>query len=113
MGREIGDVNESRRGSLRLFPPRISHGQLVVSTRQLATLVKAGMPLLRALRTVSDQLEPGALRQVFASVAGDVEGGIRLSEALSRYPHCFPSFYVNMIRAGEVGGMLDEILKRL
>lgn len=105
--------SEISRGSLRLFPPRVPHGQLVVSTRQLATLVKAGMPLLRALRTVSEQLEAGTLRQVFTSVAGDVEGGIRLSEALARYPYCFPNFYVNMIRAGEIGGMLDEILKRL
>jgi type IV pilus assembly protein PilC len=85
----------------------------VVSTRQLATLVKAGMPLLRALRTVSDQLEPGILRQVFALVANDVEAGVKLSEALLRHPRCFPPFYVNMIRAGEVGGILDEILKRL
>jgi len=85
----------------------------VVSTRQLATLVKAGMPLLRALQTVSDQLEPGVLRQVFSLVAGDVEAGVRLSEAMRRHPRCFPVFYVNMIRAGEVGGLLDEILKRL
>jgi type IV pilus assembly protein PilC len=88
-------------------------GQLVISTRQLATLVKAGMPLLRSLRTVSDQLEPGPLREVFAQVASDVEAGVKLSEALSRHPRQFPPFYVNMIRAGEVGGMLDEILKRL
>ena len=103
----------ARRGGFRLAFARPSHGQLVVSTRQLATLVKAGMPLLRALRTVSDQLEPGVLRQVFARVASDVEAGVKLSEALARYPRCFPPFYVNMIRAGEVGGLLDEILRRL
>jgi len=100
-------------GGVRLTLGRPSHHQLVVSTRQLATLVKAGMPLLRALRTISDQLEPGILRQVFASVAHDVEAGVKLSEALSSHPRCFPSFYVNMVRAGEVGGLLDEILKRL
>ena len=88
-------------------------GQLVLSTRQLATLVKAGMPLLRALRTISDQLDSGALRNVFASVATDVEAGVKLSEALSFHPRWFPPFYVNMVRAGEVGGLLDEILKRL
>jgi len=87
--------------------------QLVLSTRQLATLVKAGMPLLRALRTVSDQLDAGALREVFASVATDVESGVKLSEAFLHYPRWFPPFYVNMVRAGEVGGLLDEILKRL
>ncbi len=92
---------------------RPSHRQLVMSTRQLATLVKAGMPLLRSLRTISDQLPPGLLRQVFLLVSRDVEGGVKLSEALSAHPACFPVFYVNMIRAGEVGGFLDEILKRL
>lgn len=91
----------------------VSRGQLVISTRQLATLVKAGMPLLRALRTVSDQLEPGALRQVITAVAGDVEAGVKLSEAFSRHPRVFPPFYVNMVRAGELGGLLDEILRRL
>ena len=92
---------------------RSGRPQLVLTTRQLATLVKAGMPLLRALRTVSEQLDPGPLRDVFAAVASDVESGVRFSEALSSYPRWFPPFYVNMVRAGEVGGLLDEILKRL
>ena len=86
---------------------------LVLSTRQLATLVKAGMPLLRALRTVADQLDPGLLRDVFSTVSADVEAGVKFSEALSFHPRWFPPFYVNMVRAGEVGGLLDEILKRL
>ena len=99
------------RGGLRLG--RSGRPQLVLSTRQLATLVKAGMPLLRALRTISDQLGPGTLRDVFASVATDVESGMKFSEALASHPRWFPPFYVNMVRAGEVGGLLDEILKRL
>ena len=85
----------------------------MLSTRQLATLVKAGMPLLRALRTVTDQLDPGPLQHVFALVSTDVESGLKFSEALSHHPRWFPPFYVNMVRAGEVGGLLDEILKRL
>ena len=92
---------------------RSGRGQLVLTTRQLATLVKAGMPLLRSLRTVADQLDPGPLRDVFGAVATDVESGVKLSEAFSRHPKWFPPFYVNMVRAGEVGGLLDEILKRL
>jgi type II secretory pathway component PulF len=92
---------------------RSGRAQLVLTTRQLAILVKAGMPLLRALRTVSDQLDPGPLRDVFAAVAQDVESGVKFSEALSRSPRWFPPFYVNMVRAGEIGGALDEILKRL
>ncbi len=71
------------------------------------------MPLLRALRTVTDQLDPGPLQHVFALVSTDVESGLKFSEALSHHPRWFPPFYVNMVRAGEVGGLLDEILKRL
>ena len=71
------------------------------------------MPLLRALHTIADQLEPSGLRPVIAAVASDVEAGVKFSEALSSHPAWFPTFYVNMVRAGEVGGLLDEILKRL
>ena len=71
------------------------------------------MPLLRAIRTVSDQLEPGGLRQIYVQISSDVESGTRLSEALLHHPKAFPPFYINMVRAGEVGGILDEILRRL
>ena len=101
----------SPRGRLRLG--RSGRPQLVLTTRQLATLVKAGMPLLRALRTVSEQLDPGPLREVFMAVASDVESGVKFSDALASHPRWFPPSYVNMVRAGEVGGLLDEILKRL
>lgn len=92
---------------------RSGREHLALSTRQLATLVKAGMPLLRALRTVSDQLDPGPLRAAFAAIAADVEAGIKLSEALASHPAFFPPVYVNMVRAGELGGLLDAILLRL
>ena len=101
----------SRRALFRVRPS--ARSQLVLSTRQLATLIKAGMPLLRSLRTVSDQLDPGPLREVFVAVSADVESGVKFSEALSSHPRWFPPFYVNMIRAGELGGLLEEILKRL
>ena len=71
------------------------------------------MPLLRALRTVSEQLDPGPMQDVISTVATDVESGVKFSEALSSHPRWFPVFYVNMVRAGEIGGLLDEILKRL
>ncbi len=102
-------MSPRRRGWFR----RSGRSLLVLSTRQLATLVKAGMPLLRALRTISEQLDPGPLREVFSAVAADVEAGVKFSEALARHPKYFAPFYVNMVRAGELGGLLDEILKRL
>ncbi len=92
---------------------RVSHKQLVLFTRQLATLVRAGMPLLRALHTIEEQLDDGPLREASRRIAEDVEGGMSCSEALARHPRIFPDFYVNMIKAGELGGLLDEILLRL
>ena len=92
---------------------RVTTKQLVLFTRQLATLVRAGMPLLRALHTIEEQLDEGVLRDATRRIAEDVEGGVSCSEALARHPRVFPEFYVNMIRAGELGGLLDEILQRL
>ncbi len=87
--------------------------QLVLSTRQLATLIKAGMPLVRTLRTVCEQLDAGPLRDAVRAISTDVESGVKFSDALAAHPRWFPPFYVSMVRAGELGGLLDEILKRL
>src|SRR3989338_2168411 len=95
------------------FKKRVSTKSLVLFTRQLSTLIAAGLPLVKSLRTLHDQLESGALKGVIKSIADEVESGSNFSEALSRFPKVFPDFYVNMIKAGELGGMLEGILKRL
>jgi len=95
------------------FKKKVSTKSLVLFTRQLATLIAAGLPLVKALRTLHDQLEPGALKSVIKSIADEVESGSNFSEALARFPKVFPDFYINMIKAGELGGMLEDILKRL
>ncbi len=95
------------------FKKRVSTKSLVVFTRQLSTLIAAGLPLVKALRTLHDQLEPGVLKDIIKGIAGEVESGTNFSEALSHFPKVFPEFYVNMIKAGELGGMLQGILKRL
>ena len=82
-------------------------------TRQLATLVDAGLPILRSMRILEQQQKPGMLRVAIRLVAEDVEGGSTLSEAMSRHPKTFDRLYVNMVRAGELGGVLDLILVRL
>jgi type IV pilus assembly protein PilC len=87
--------------------------QLVHFTRQLATLVGAGLPLLKSLNTLEQQLEEGYLKTAIAKISQDVEAGDSFSVALSRFQRVFPVLFVNMIRAGEMGGMLDEILRRL
>jgi type IV pilus assembly protein PilC len=81
--------------------------------RQLSTLQDAGLAILRSLRILEQQQKGGTLKKVIGYVADDIEGGATLSEAMSRYPKCFNRLFVNMIAAGEVGGVLDIILFRL
>jgi type IV pilus assembly protein PilC len=81
--------------------------------RQLSTLQDAGLAILRSLRILEEQLKRGPFRRIIGYVADDIEGGATLSEAMGRYPRCFNRLFVNMVAAGEVGGVLDVILDRL
>ncbi len=87
--------------------------QLVSFTRQLSTLQDAGLPILRSLQILEQQQKPGLLKAVIGGVADEVEAGGSLSEAMANYPKAFDKLYVNMINAGEAGGVLDIILARL
>src|SRR5687767_12910159 len=87
--------------------------QLVTFTRQLSTLQDAGLPILRSLQILEQQQKPGLLKAIIGGVADEVEGGGTLSDAMSKYPKAFDKLYVNMINAGEAGGVLDLILARL
>ncbi len=91
----------------------VSTKQLTQFTRQLSTLMDAGLPILRSLRILEQQQKPGTLRVALRHVAEDVEGGATLSEAMARHPKVFDRLYTNMIAAGEMGGVLDVILQRL
>ena len=82
-------------------------------TRQLSTLINAGLPILRSLRILEQQQRPGPMRLAVRYVADDVEGGAALSEAMARHPGVYDHLYTSMVRAGEVGGVLDTILQRL
>ncbi len=87
--------------------------QLVSFTRQLSTLQDAGLPILRSLQILEGQQKPGLLKAIIGGVADEVEGGGSLSDAMAKYPKAFDKLYVNMINAGEAGGVLDLILARL
>jgi type IV pilus assembly protein PilC len=87
--------------------------QLVSFTRQLSTLQDAGLPILRSLQILEGQQKPGLLKAIIGGVADEVEGGGTLSDAMAKYPKAFDKLYVNMIQAGEAGGVLDLILSRL
>lgn len=91
----------------------VSQKQLCTFTRQFSVLQDAGLPVLRSLKILKGQLKPGVLRNALIDVVDDVESGSALSEALARHPKVFDRLYVNMVRAGEVGGALEVILRRL
>lgn len=86
---------------------------LVVFTRQLSAMVGAGVPLLRSLSSLEKHAEDPVLKKILGLVIKDVEGGNSLGNALSKFPASFNDIYINMVRAGETAGILDEILKRL
>jgi len=95
------------------FFGRVSQKMLTQFTRQLSTLQDAGLPILRSLHILEQQQKPGLLRVVIRQVGEDVEGGATLSEAMAKHPRAFDRLYVNMVQAGEAGGVLDVILIRL
>ena len=86
---------------------------LVMFTRQLSAMVSAGVPLLRALSSLQEHSESPVLKEILVSVNKDVQSGAALADALAKYPNSFNDVYVNMVRAGEAAGILDDILKRL
>ena len=86
---------------------------LTVFTRQLSTLISAGLPLLRSLRTLSKQEKNANLKKIMGFLAESVEGGTTFSEALAQHPKAFNKLYVNMVKAGELGGVLEVVLTRL
>jgi type IV pilus assembly protein PilC len=105
--------NKNKNGSLFGPKKKVKLNELVVFTRQLSTMISAGVPLARSLSALQGDADNAYLRQVLGSITKDVEGGIPLGDAFSKYPNVFSDVYVNMVRAGEEGGILDDILKRL
>ena len=92
---------------------RVKADELVIATRQLATMVNSGMSLLRSLYVIEEQTENDKLRDIFVDVRKDVEAGLALSDALRKHPDMFNDLYVAMVQAGETGGILDSTLLRV
>jgi type IV pilus assembly protein PilC len=92
---------------------RVRPKRLTAFTRQLATLVDAGLPLLRGLRVLEKQERDSTLRGILGELALAIEGGSTFSEALAQHPKVFNRLFVNMVKAGELGGVLEVVLKRL
>jgi type IV pilus assembly protein PilC len=92
---------------------KVKSDDLVIFTRQLSTMISAGVPLLRGLSSLEKHAESPALKKILVTIIKDVESGAPFGDALAKYPNTFSDVYVNMVRAGETAGILDEILKRL
>ena len=113
----IKQVKESKAFSVDfqhlLESKKVKQDQLVIFTRQLSAMVSAGVPLLRSLTSLEKHSEDPVLKKILGAVIKQVEGGASLGEALSKHPETFNDIYVNMVKAGETAGILDDILKRL
>jgi type IV pilus assembly protein PilC len=100
-------------GSLKLFKKGVSIRDLVVFTRQFATMIDAGLPLVQCLEIQAEQQQNKTFGESLARVKADVEQGSTFAESLGKHPKIFDELYVNLVTAGEVGGVLDTILNRL
>lgn len=108
----VQEQGVSRREVLSPFG-RVRATDLAVFTRQLATMIGAGLPVARALHVLSEQAEKRVMGDAIGAVRAGVESGVSLSEAMEERGDVFPRLYVEMVRAGEAGGVLDEVLPRL
>jgi len=106
-------VESKRTGFSFGFKKKVKSDELVMFTRQLSAMVSAGVPILRSLNSLSRNAENPNFKKALASVSKDVEGGSSLADSLAKHPAIFSDVYVNMVRAGESAGILDDILKRL
>ena len=109
------DIKEQGVGQKDILAPfkKVKLSDLVIFTRQFATMINAGLPIVRCLYVLSEQTDNKKLKDVLEDVRKEVEAGLALSEALEKHPKVFDKLYTEMVRAGEIGGILDEVLLRI
>ncbi len=110
---DIKEVKVKRTSSFLSMEKKVTIGDLTLFSRQLAAMISAGIPVTRAINTLSKQSENPTLRLALENIARNIEGGMSLTDAFSAYPNIFSDLYVSMIKAGEIGGMLENSLFRL
>ncbi|MBM3288620.1 MAG: type II secretion system F family protein, partial [Candidatus Hydrogenedentes bacterium] len=106
-------ARKAKKGPGEFYIGGVKTKQIVVMTRQLSTLIDAGLPLLRSLNILIAQQKASKLKDILREVSSDIQSGSTFSDALSKHSKYFDRLYVNMVRAGEVGGMLEVVLQRL
>jgi len=110
---EAGTAGALGGGGISLFKPKVKPKDVVLFSRQLATMVGAGLPIMRGLGTMIDQVENPAMKEVVTKIRDDIEHGVSISQAMAKFPKIFNTLYVSMVAAGETAGNLDQILDRL
>lgn len=109
----VVSVELTRKKVAKFIKTKIKLDDLVIFSRQLATMIDAGIPLVQCLGILAEQIENMALKNVVSAVQQDIEGGMSFCDALARHTNIFSELFISMVRAGEASGMLDEILDRL
>ena len=109
---KAGDVDLLALPGLKFIFHRIKRKHIMTFTRQLATLIDAGLPIIRTLTILREQLESIIFKEKVEQISKDIESGASLSEAFAKHPKVFDVLYVNMVRAGEIGGVLEMIIGR-
>ncbi len=99
--------------NVAFMQPKVTNKDLVVFTRQFSTMIDAGLPLVQGLNILAEQADNPKFKSILKQITKDVEGGSTLAEAMKKHPKVFNELFVNLIAAGEVGGILDTILQRL
>jgi type IV pilus assembly protein PilC len=99
--------------NIALFQPKVTTKDVVIFTRQFATMIDAGLPLVQCLEILSSQQENRTFKKILSQVKSSVEGGSTFAEGLKAHPQVFDALFVNLVHAGEMGGILDTILRRL
>ena len=105
--------DKKKGGGFSLFKKKITPEDIVIFSKQFATMVKAGLPILQVLEMLRNQLENPSLKEVIEDIRKSLEGGVTLSKCFEKYPKIFDNVYVNLIRAGEASGKLDVFLLKL
>jgi type IV pilus assembly protein PilC len=100
-------------GSIAFMQPKVTSKDKVIFTRQFSTMIDAGLPLVQGLGILAEQAENPTFKNILKQITKDVEGGATLAEGMKKHPKVFDDLFVNLIAAGEVGGILDNILQRL
>ena len=110
---KAGQVDVLALPGLRVIFHRVKLKHVMTFTRQLATLIDAGLPILRSLHILQEQVESAIFKEKIRQISKDIESGGTLSEALAKHPKVFDGLYVNMVRAGEMGGVLEAVLNKI